>query len=67
MLVKGIKILLKKTKTESENMVVNDTKISHSLKNKGYMSIGKDIMKCERRKLCFKHLPFSLNIRNSFS
>ena len=67
MLMKGIKILLKKKKPESENMATNDTKISHSLKNKGDMSIGKDIMKCERIKICFKHLTFSLNMRNTFS
>ena len=65
--MKGVKILLKKKKTESENMATNDTEISHSLKNKGDMSIGKDIMKCERMKICFKHLTFSLNIRNTFS
>ena len=67
MLVKGIKILLKKKKKESENMAAKDTKISHLLKNKGYTGIEKDIMKCERIKISFKHLTFSLNIRNSFS
>ena len=34
-LVKGIAILLKKKKTESENIVANDIKIYQKLKNKG--------------------------------
>ena len=33
-LVKGMKILLKKKKTKSENMFVKDIKISQKLKNK---------------------------------
>ena len=41
-----MKILLKK-KTKSENMVMNDIKISQKLKNKGQLSIEKDIMKCK--------------------
>ena len=32
--MKGIKILMKKKKTENENMVVNDIRISRKLKNK---------------------------------
>ena len=34
-LVKDIKILLKKKKTKSENMVVNDKSIFQKIKNKG--------------------------------
>ena len=45
-LVKDIKILLKKEKTESENMVVNDIKISQNMENKSKLSMEKNIMKC---------------------
>ena len=45
-LVKDIKILLKKEKTEIENMVVNDIKISQNMENKSKLSMEKNIMKC---------------------
>ena len=45
-LVKDIKILLKKEKTESENMVVNDIKNSQNMENKSKLSMEKNIMKC---------------------
>ena len=35
MLVKAIKILLKKKKAKDENMVLNDMRICHKVKNKG--------------------------------
>ena len=41
-LVKDIKIFLKKRK--SDNMVVNITKISHKMKNKSLLNIGKNII-----------------------
>ena len=47
--MKDIKILGKKTK--SENMVVNDIKISQKPKNKGQLKIEKDIVKCEKKLL----------------
>ena len=40
-LVKGIKMLLKKKKTKSENMVASDTEISLKMKNKNYLSQDK--------------------------
>ena len=40
--VKDIKIFLKKKK--SDNMVVNITKISHKMKNKSLLNIGKNII-----------------------
>ena len=40
-LVKDIKILLKKKKTESENMFVNDIKISWNMENKSKLSMEK--------------------------
>ena len=44
---RDIKNLLKKNKTKSENMVVNNIRIPHKTGNKGYLSIEKDIMKCK--------------------
>ena len=34
-LLEGIKIFLKKRKTKSNNMVMNDVQISHEMKSKG--------------------------------
>ena len=39
--VKGIKMFLKMRKTESNNMVAKDIKISQEMKNKSYLSIEK--------------------------
>ena len=39
--VKGIKIFLKKKKGKRNNMVVNDLKIYHKMKNKGWFIIEK--------------------------
>ena len=47
-LVKGIKIFLKKKKPKRENMVGSTKKISHKMTNKSYLSIEKEIMKCEK-------------------
>ena len=72
-LVKGIKISLKKKKTENENMVANNRKISQKLKSKNWLSIEKCIMRCETIKRLIsltlqkkkKHLTgaFSASIR----
>ena len=43
-LVKDIKIFLKKKKKYSNNMVVNNTKISQIMKNKSLLSIEKNII-----------------------
>ena len=43
--MKDIKILLKKKKTENDNMVVNDRKVSQKLKSNYLMSIEKMKMK----------------------
>lgn len=40
--VKGIKMFLKMRKTESNNMVAKDIKISQEMKNKSYLSIEKN-------------------------
>ena len=40
-LAKDIKIFLKKKKKKNSNMVVNVTKISQKMKNKGFLSIEK--------------------------
>ena len=53
-------------KKTNENMVVNDIKISKKRKNKGFLSIEKDT-KCKKIKNCYKHLTFSLSIKNDFS
>ena len=63
-LVKDIKILLKKktknknmvVNNKNKNMVVNNIKISQKMKNKNYLSVGRDIMKCRKTKICYKHL-----------
>ena len=47
-LVKDIKIVLKKKKKKSDNMVVNVTKISQKMKNKSLLSIEKNIIKREK-------------------
>ena len=44
-LVKCIKIFLKRRKTKKKNMVLNNIKISHKIKNKCWLSIEKNIMK----------------------
>ena len=49
-LMKGIKIFLKKRKTESENMVANDIKISLNMKSKDLLSTEKDIVKFRKIK-----------------
>ena len=36
-------------KRKSSNMVANDIKISHKMKNKDWLSIGKIILKCIER------------------
>ena len=41
-LVKNIKIFLKKKKKKSDNMAMNDTKISQKMKNKSLLSIEKN-------------------------
>ena len=41
--VKDIKILPRKKKKKDNNMVVTSTKISQKMKNKGLLSIEKDI------------------------
>ena len=51
--VKGIKILMKK---KNDNMAMNDIRISQKLKNKGWLSIEKEIMKCEKIKIYCKQL-----------
>ena len=40
-LVKDIKVFLEKKKKKSENMVVNNTKIYHKMKNRTLLSIEK--------------------------
>ena len=40
--VKNIKIFLKKKKKKSDNMAMNDTKISQKMKNKSLLSIEKN-------------------------
>ena len=42
--VKDIKIFLKKKKKNSDNVVVNVTKIPQNMKNKSLLSIEKNIM-----------------------
>lgn len=49
--VKGIKMFLKMRKTESNNMVAKDIKISQEMKNKSYLSIEKNI-KYGKNKKC---------------
>ena len=44
-LVKDIKVFLKKKKKTNGNMVVNDTKIYQTMKNKSLLSIEKNIIK----------------------
>ena len=48
MLVNDIEIFLKKKKTNTENMVGNDIKIVLKMKNKGYLSLGKIILKSRK-------------------
>ena len=50
MLVNSIEIFLKKRKTKIENIVVNIIKIFQKMKNKGWLSIGKIILKCRKIK-----------------
>lgn len=49
--VKGIKMFLKMRKTESNNMVAKDIKISQEMKNESYLSIEKKI-KYGKNKKC---------------
>ena len=44
--MKDIKIILKRKKKNSKNMVVNVTKISEKIKNKSLLSIEKNKKKC---------------------
>ena len=46
--LKDIKILLKKKKIKSNNKTANDIRISRKMKNKGWLSIEKNIMKCKK-------------------
>ena len=47
--MKGIKIFLNKIKTKSDNMVVNDIKISQKTKNKELLSIGKILYNTKKK------------------
>ena len=47
-LVQDEKVFLKKGKKKSDNMVVNDTKIYQKMKNKSFLSIEGNIVKCEK-------------------
>ena len=44
-LVKDIKVFLKKTKKNSNNMIVNDTKSYQKIKKKSWLSIERNIIK----------------------
>ena len=46
--------LTEEVKTENENMVVNDVKISQKVKSKGYLSKENNVMKCKKVKICYK-------------
>ena len=48
--MKNIKMLLKKKRTKSENMAVNDIRISQKTKSKNHLGIEKNIMKCKKNK-----------------
>ena len=48
--MKDIKMLLKKKRTKSENMGVNDIKISQKTESKNYLGIEKNTMKCKKNK-----------------
>ena len=48
--MKDIKMLLKKKRTKSENMAVNDIRISPKTKSKNHLGIEKNIMKCKKNK-----------------
>ena len=48
---KDIKIFLKKKKKKSKNIVVNITKVSQKMKNKGLLSIENNIIQNEKK--CF--------------
>ena len=50
-LVKDIKVFLKKKKKKSDNMVMNDTKISQKMKNKSLLSIEKKCYKMRKNAL----------------
>ena len=60
MLLKDIKIFLTKKKTEIENMIMNDIKISQKMKNKSQLNIEKNNFKCTKIKTCYKHLKRDL-------
>ena len=47
---KRYKKLLKKKRTKSENMAVNDIRISQKTKSKNHLGIEKNIMKCKKNK-----------------
>ena len=51
--MKGIKIFLNKIKTKSDNMVVNDIKISQKIKSKELLSTGKFYI-IRKKKLLYK-------------
>ena len=46
-LVKGLKNFVKKRKTKSNNMVTSNIKMSQEMKNKGQLSIEKNVIKNE--------------------
>ena len=49
MLMTGIKILLKKKQTKSKNIDDKRCRRQQKLKNKGKLSIEKDIIKCKKK------------------
>ena len=50
-LVKNIELFLKKRNKKSDNIVVNDTKISQKMKNKSLLSIENKILQNEKKRL----------------
>ena len=46
--MKDIKLFLQKKKKKCDNMLVNDTKLYHKMKNKILLSIEKNIIKREK-------------------
>ena len=59
--MKGVKILLKKKKTESESMDMSDIKILQKMKNIGLLSTERDILKREEINICYKSLKKALS------
>ena len=58
--VKDIKILLIKKKTKKQQYGRKRYKNLSEDEKKGQLSIEKDIMNCEKIKICFKHLKWNL-------